>query len=81
MGSTNEAVFFLAFLPHEIKRFVVLRRDTHQKRNESLAEYYYRTYQHLLNGISIIEIDVDLGTLRKISVPKENLYAKKPIEL
>jgi len=73
MGFTNEAVFYLSFLPHEIKRFVALRRDTHQKRKESLAEYYYRTYQHLLNGISIIEVDVDLGTLKKISVPKENL--------
>lgn len=73
MGFINEAVFYLSFLSPEIIRFVVMRKDTHQKRKESLAEYYYRTYQHLLNGISILEVDITLGTLREINAPEKKL--------
>jgi len=52
-------------------RFVLMRKDTHQKRKESLAEYYYRTYQHLLNGISIFEVDITFGTLKEINAPEK----------
>ncbi len=72
MGFINEALFYLSFLPPDIMRFVVMRKDTHQKRKESLAEYYYRTYQHLLNGISIFEVDITLGTLKEINAPEKN---------
>jgi len=47
MGFTNEAVFYLSFLPKEKYRFVIMRKDIHPKRSETLAEYYYRTNKHL----------------------------------
>ncbi|HEY9206414.1 MAG TPA: hypothetical protein VIO58_10890 [Candidatus Methanoperedens sp.] len=71
MGFINEALFYLSFLPPETMRFVVLRKDTHQQRKISLAEYYYRTYQRLLNGISIFEADITLGTLKEINAPEK----------
>jgi hypothetical protein len=43
MGFINEAVFYLSFLPRDTVRFVVMRKDVHPKRNETLAAYYYRT--------------------------------------
>ncbi len=66
MGFINEAIFYLSFLSSDIMRFVVVRKDTHSKRRESLADYYYRTYRHLLNGVFIIEIDLDSSTIREI---------------
>ncbi len=66
MGFVNEAVFYLTYIPPKIERFIVMRRDTHPKRNESLVDYYYRTYRHLLNDIFIIEIDVETGNLRRL---------------
>jgi hypothetical protein len=58
MGFINEAVFYLQHLPKDKKRFVVLRRDVDKKHTESIAEYYFRTNKHLLNGVFIIEIDI-----------------------
>jgi len=66
MGFVNEAVFYLSFLPPEIVRFVVMWKDTHPRRRESLADYYYRTYHHLLNGVLILEVDMGSGKLREI---------------
>ena len=66
MGFVNEAVFYLLFLSPEIVRFVVMRKDIHPRRGESLADYYYRTYHHLLNGVLILEVDTESGKLREI---------------
>lgn len=59
MGFLNEAVFYLQHLARESYRFVVMRRDIHPTRNISLAEYYYRINHHLLNGVVILEIDLE----------------------
>jgi len=64
MGFVNEAVFYLQHIPSNIYRFVVMRRDYNQRRNLTLAEYYYRRYHHLLNGVLILEIDVDAQEVR-----------------
>ena len=69
MGFTNEAVFYLTFLPKEKYRFVIMRKDTHPKRSETLAEYYYRTNKHLLQGVHILELDLETGIIREISNP------------
>ena len=62
----NEAVFYLLHLPGDVQRFVALRRDVHPRRQESLAEFYFRTYDHLLDGVKVIEIDLNSGTAREI---------------
>ena len=68
MGFLNEAVFYLQHLPKDKKRFVVMRKDIDTKHTESLAEYYYRTNRHLLNGVLIFEIDVITETIRELGV-------------
>jgi hypothetical protein len=68
MGFINEAVFYLQQLPSGKKRFVVLRRDVDEKRLESLADYYFRTNKHLLNGVFIVEIDVVTKKVRELGV-------------
>jgi hypothetical protein len=66
MGFVNEAVFYLSFLSPSMVRFIAMRKDLHPMRRETVADFYYRTYRHLLNGVLIIEVDVESGTLRKI---------------
>ncbi len=66
MGAVNEAVFYLSFLPKDTIRFVVMRKSVHPTRDETLADYYYRTYRHLLQGVLVLEIDLENDTIRKI---------------
>ena len=68
MGFLNEAVFYLQHLPKEKKRFVVMRRDVDEKHKESLAEYYYRSNRHLLNGVFLIEIDLLNNAVHEIGI-------------
>ena len=67
MGHVNEAVFYLSFLPSDITRFVIMKRESYPKTHETLAEYYCRTYRHFLNGVLILELDVDSRKVRRIT--------------
>ena len=58
MGFTNEAAFYLSFLPDDTERMIVMLHAEHAKRNETLAEYYFRTNRHLLGKIKIYEFDL-----------------------
>lgn len=64
MGFINEAVLYLSHLPKGTKRFITMRMDRHDRRQETLTEFYVRTYLHLLEGIDILEIDVEAETIR-----------------
>lgn len=64
MGFINEAVFYLQHISSDKYRFVVLRRDVDNNRGETLADYYFRTKKHLLNGILVLEIDVLAESVR-----------------
>ena len=59
LACLNEAVFYLSFLPRKTIKYVVMPKSIHLKRTETLAEYYYRRYCHLLNDIQILEYDFD----------------------
>lgn len=65
IATINEAVLYLQHLPQATVRFVVMPRRTHPKRSESVAEYYFRTYQHLLDSVRVIEIDLASGTVHE----------------
>ena len=41
-------------------------RSFHPRRKETLAEYYFRTYRHLLGKIRILEYDTDTKTMKLI---------------
>lgn len=66
MGFTNEAAFYLSFLPDNYKKYIVMLRSFHNKRNESLAEYYFRTNRHLLGKTIIAEFDPASSEMRVI---------------
>lgn len=55
IGFINEAVFYLSFLPETYDKFIVMMYSYNEKRGETLAEYYYRTNNHLLGAIKIAE--------------------------
>ena len=65
MTSVNQAVLYLTHVRDAKYRFVAMRRDTHPRRQETLAEYYYRTYQHLLGEMLIIEIDIETKAVKE----------------
>jgi hypothetical protein len=53
-------------LPAETVKIILLKKATHDKKNETLAEYYVRTYKHLLKNIKVLEINTDNRTIRAI---------------
>lgn len=63
MGFINEAILYLSYLPRETVRFIVMRLDRHARRQETLTQYYFRTYRHLLDGIRLFEVDVESGAV------------------
>ena len=67
MGFTNEAAFYLSFLPDTVEKIIVMAKSTHPRRGETLAEYYFRTYCHLLGNIKVMEFDMSTGNMRSIS--------------
>ena len=67
MGFTNEAAFYLSLLPSSYTKFIVMLYSYNVKRNETLAEYYYRTNNHLLGATKVAEFNPETNTLRVIS--------------
>lgn len=62
----NEAILYLSHAPVSSKKIIVLKKDNHLKRKESLAEYYVRTYFHLLDGVMIMELDIKNMSIKEI---------------
>jgi phage-related protein len=65
MAFLNEAVLYLSHLPAETRKFIALSLDRHQRRDETLVAYYVRTYRHLLDGLTIYEIDPASNTVEE----------------
>lgn len=59
IASINEAVLYLSHAPKIAPKVIVLRKEHYPKRKESLADYYKRTYAHLLEDIIVMELDLD----------------------
>jgi hypothetical protein len=68
MAFLNEAVLYLSLLPRDVHRFIVLRRDQHAKRKETLVAYNLRTYRHLLAGLIVYEIDVESSLVEEHAI-------------
>lgn len=66
MATMNEAVLYFKLLPDACKRVIVMKKSIHQKRNETLADYYFRRYNFVLEGITLLEIDADTEAVRVI---------------
>jgi hypothetical protein len=48
-----------------------MKWDKHPKRNETLAEYYVRTYTHLLEDVQILEVDLNTHLVKMITFTPE----------
>jgi len=74
----NEAMYYFAIAPDSYRKILFVLRDYSPKRRESLAEYYIRTYDHLIpDEVEIWEFDEGSGeasiwkrTLNKGSLKK-----------
>lgn len=71
MGFVNEAAFYLSLLPDTIDKVIVMLRATHQRRKETLAEYYFRTNHHLLGKIKVMEFDM---VTKEMTLVGQNKY-------
>lgn len=69
MGFTNEAAFYLSWLPNDIEKVIVMLKATHPTRRETLAEYYYRTNRHMLGKIKVMEFDLIAREMTLIGQP------------
>ncbi len=67
MGFANEAAFYLSFLPETYEKYIVMLYSFHEKRKESLAEYYCRTNRHLIGNIKVAEYNPEKDELHIIS--------------
>ena len=70
MGFTNEAAFYLSILPKETDKSIVMLKATHPRRDETLAEYYFRTNRHLLGDIKVCEFDPNTDELSLVGQNK-----------
>ena len=54
----NEAMLYFSLLSEEINKISFVLKDKSHKRQETLAEYYIRTHNHLIpKGVKIMEYD------------------------
>jgi len=63
MSTLNEAVLYFKLLPHQCKKLIVIKKSKNPKTGESLGRYYLRRYSFVLEGITVIELDIDSQTL------------------
>lgn len=62
----NEAVLYFCKLPENKTKIIVLAKHIHFTKKESLARYYKRTKDFLLDGIIVMEMNVDEGILEEL---------------
>ena len=62
----NQAIFYFSFLPSQTEKILVMAHAIHPKKSETLAEYYYRTHQHLLGDVKIMEFNIVTNKMRII---------------
>ena len=65
MRGLNEAVFYMSYLPDDVTKILCLKKASHPKKLETLAEYYCRIYGHLLSHVKVFEVN-DFGEIRVI---------------
>jgi len=68
ISGINESVFFLSLLDGEFdNRCLAIKKSVCDSCDETLAEYYFRNYGHLLDGIRLFEIDPYEMTMRELT--------------
>lgn len=64
----NEAMFYFYLAPSKFKKILFVIRDRSAKRDATLAEYYVKTYGHLIpDNVEIWEYDERKLTAKKVN--------------
>lgn len=63
MMGMNEAIFYMSYLPKDMIKILCIKKATHMRKTETLADYYCRIDGHLLRDVKVFEVD-DLGNIR-----------------
>ena len=66
VSTINEAVLYFSFLDAIVRKIMCIKGSVHPKRQETLAEYYVRTYGHLLRDITVYEIDENTQEIKML---------------
>ena len=62
----NEAMYYFTCVPDRYRRILFVLRDVRSTTDESLAEYYVRTFKHLIPpGVEIWEYDQYKKTIQR----------------
>lgn len=65
----NEAMYYFLCSPSDYRKIMFVLRDISKRRGETLAEYYIRTYRHLIPaGVEFWEYDELTGTAVQLKV-------------
>lgn len=64
MATLNEAILYFKVMQQVPRKVIAMSKAIHERKRETLAEYYLRTYNYLLEGITLIEIDTDTKSIR-----------------
>ncbi len=63
----NEAMYYFLVAPSGYRKIMFVLRDFSPKRNETLAQYYIRTYQHLIpDDVEFWEYDETTNNAQQI---------------
>ncbi len=58
----NEAMYYFSIAPKSYRKILFVLQHYNPKKKETLAEYYIRTYNHLVpHGVEIWEYNEDIG--------------------
>ena len=66
INAINSDVLYLSLLPDDYAKYIVILCSRCENGNESLAEYYFRTYRHLIGEIKIAEYDPNTNKMHMI---------------
>jgi len=65
----NEAMYYFNIAPKEYLKIMFVLKDKSEKRKETLAEYYLRTYKHLIPaGVEFWEYDESTNSAEKLAL-------------
>ncbi len=72
----NEAMYYFHCAPSDYRKILFVLRDIRPSNGESLAEYYIRTYSHLIpTDVEIWEFDSDSGECEVVCANGETQLA------
>lgn len=65
----NEAMYYFYTAPAGFRKIMFVLRDFSEKRNETLAQYYIRTYKHLIpSDVELWEFDENTEIALKLHI-------------